>query len=139
LIADLTVLRSGGWPSHLILLGRALPDVGRELAGTAKHGRDLNRPGTNAIDDPEWANDELAELRRADFRNDSTNFWKLDQSLWRKDKTMNNKLRVDPGVARNVVSDEFKIGGGARGPKKAPHTPMRRFRSSWGIPCPASS
>ena len=68
------------------MLGRALLDVRGELAGAAKYSGDLYQAGTKAIHDPERADDELAQVRRADLGNHSADLRELDQSLRSEDK-----------------------------------------------------
>src|SRR3990172_9053572 len=115
-----------------------LGDV-RELARAPEDRDDFDELRPEAIDHPEGSDDELAEPRFADFRDDTSDLRKLGQTVGRGNDARDDQVGVLRGVPGDEAPDRLEIIDRARRPAKPGHAPKRRFTSSWGIDCPASS
>ncbi len=96
------------------MLGSALPVEFRELPRGPEHRDDFDGIALEAIDNPEGAYDQLADLGLLALGDDAPRLRELEQPLGRADEALHDKVRIERGVLGDVLVDRLEIPDGPR-------------------------
>lgn len=91
------------------MLGSALPAEIGEQPGRPEDSDDFNRFTTDAVHDPERANDQLPDLGLAALRHDAARFRELPQTFGREEQPLDHEVRVQRGVLDDVLLDRLEV------------------------------
>ena len=83
------------------------------------------------IDDTVTSEDQFSKVRAIELWNHSTDLGRLELSLGRFNNAINERDRVENGVAGDKVFDVLKIVSGSQRPTDLRHRAILSFSSSW--------
>ena len=91
------------------MFGGALPGDVREQSRGAEDRDDLDGIVAQAIDNAEWADDQLSELRLTALGNDSPRFWELLQTIGCADEALHHEVGIQWGILSDVGVNRLEV------------------------------